>query len=364
MSARARHGATPFALQRLGVVMEPEPDVAAEAWGVLNPAAARGPDGDLYLFPRLVAEGNYSRIGRARVCFDAAGRPIGVERLGLALEPQEPYERNALTGGGVEDPRITFLQPLRRYVMTYTAFGPQGPRIALATSPDLRRWERLGLLRFAPTAEIDLNGCPNKDSSFFPQSVRDPQGQPALALLHRPTLPTLPAAGATGPTERPATPERRESIWISYVPLERAQAAPAGLLEARDHAVLATPQQPWEALKIGGGPPPLRTPLGWLVLYHGVSGRIMRGLLLQPRVRYSAGVLVLDAAEVRTLRYRSPRPILAPEQPEERVGMVPNVVFPTGADTPHAGTVDVYYGMADARIGAARLTLPAALPPT
>lgn len=274
MSGRARHEAMPFALRRLGVVMEPEPENAAEAWGVLNPATARGPDGALYLFPRLVAEGNYSRIGRARVRFDAGGRPVGVERLGLALEPAEPYEQNGLTGGGVEDPRITYIEPLQRYVMTYTAFGPQGPRIALATSLDLQCWERLGLLHFAPTVGTDLNGCPNKDASFFPESVRDPQGRPALALLHRPTVPPESAARAAGPTER------RESIWISYVPLERAQAALAGLLEARDHAVLATPQQPWEALKIGGGAPPLRTPLGWLVLYHGVSGHITSGVLL------------------------------------------------------------------------------------
>ena len=44
-----------FQLQRLGVVMEPEPGNAQEVEGVLNPAAVRGPDGKLYLFPRLVA---------------------------------------------------------------------------------------------------------------------------------------------------------------------------------------------------------------------------------------------------------------------------------------------------------------------
>ena len=126
--------------------------------------------------------------------------------------------------------------------------------------------------------------------------------------------------------------------------------------------MLAAPQQRWEALKIGGGPPPLRTPLGWLVLYHGVSGRLMRGVLLQPRVRYRAGVLVLDAGDVRTVRYRSPRPVLTPERLGERVGMVPNVVFPTGVDSPRPGLTDVYYGMADARIGVTRLTLPSALP--
>ena len=64
-----------FQLQRLGMVMEPEPGNPQEVEGVLNPAAVRGPDGELYLFPRLVAQGNYSRIGIARVRFNEAGDP-------------------------------------------------------------------------------------------------------------------------------------------------------------------------------------------------------------------------------------------------------------------------------------------------
>ena len=82
-------------LERLGIVMEPDLGDPREAWGVLNPAAARGADGELYLFPRLVAEGNYSRIGRARVLFDD-GAPVGVERLGLALEPEEDWESKGI----------------------------------------------------------------------------------------------------------------------------------------------------------------------------------------------------------------------------------------------------------------------------
>src|SRR5450631_951231 len=81
-----------FQLRRLGLVMEPEPGNPLEAEGVLNPAAARGPDGQLYLFPRLVARGGMSRIGIARVLFDAAGDPVGVERSGIALEPEMDYE--------------------------------------------------------------------------------------------------------------------------------------------------------------------------------------------------------------------------------------------------------------------------------
>ena len=47
-----------FKLKRLGLMMEPEPGNPMEVEGVLNPAAVRGPDGNLYLFPRMVAKGN------------------------------------------------------------------------------------------------------------------------------------------------------------------------------------------------------------------------------------------------------------------------------------------------------------------
>src|SRR5680860_1064223 len=134
-----------FQLQRLGQIMEPEPGNPLEIEGVLNPAAVRGPDGKLYLFPRLVARGNYSRIGIVRVRFDEAGDPVGVERLGIALEPEADYERRPDGTSGCEDPRVTFVEPLRRYIMTYTAHSADGPRIALAISEDLFRWQRLGL---------------------------------------------------------------------------------------------------------------------------------------------------------------------------------------------------------------------------
>ena len=72
-------------LKRLGQIMEPEPGNPQEIEGVLNPAAARGPDGKLYLFPRLVAKGNYSRIGIAKVLFNKDGDPSGVSGWALLL---------------------------------------------------------------------------------------------------------------------------------------------------------------------------------------------------------------------------------------------------------------------------------------
>jgi predicted GH43/DUF377 family glycosyl hydrolase len=100
---------------------------------------------------------------------------------------------------------------------------------------------------------------------------------------------------------------------------------------------------------------------GWLLVYHGVSGRIVPGVDQQQGVRYCAGMLLLDGQDPRRVCYRSAQSILAPQLAEECKGVVPRVVFPTGVDARADGTLDVYYGMADTRIGVARGHL-AALP--
>jgi beta-1,2-mannobiose phosphorylase / 1,2-beta-oligomannan phosphorylase len=346
--------------------MEPEPGNPAEVEGVLNPAAVRGPDGALYLFPRLAARGNYSRIGVARVRFDHAGDPVGVERLGVALEPEADYERRPDGGGGCEDPRITFVEPLQRYVMTYTAFSPRGPRIALALSRDLLDWERRGVVTFAPYEGVDFGNVDDKDASVFPVAIPNPSGRPELALLHRPLLPgTRPEDIAVRPATRRVELDR-ESIWISYCPTGLDLADPGRALEFSSHHRLATPVSPWERLKIGGGAPPIRCKHGWLIVYHGVS-EIAEPGDARPRLRYSAGVMVLSKEHPQVLLYRSAQPVLVPELPQECRGVVANVVFPSGIDRRDdigsPDRFDVYYGMADNRIGVARLDLPDHLPP-
>jgi beta-1,2-mannobiose phosphorylase / 1,2-beta-oligomannan phosphorylase len=248
-------------LRRLGIVMEPDLADPREAAGVLNPAVARGPDGRLYLLPRLVASGNYSRIGLARVLSDPCGTPTGVQRLGVVLTPQAPYELNTQSGGGVEDPRVTYLAARGRYVMLYTAWGPSGPRIAAAVSRDLVHWRRTGLVQYAPLYGLDLATVDNKDGLLFPEPVSAPDGRPALALIHRPTF----------QAQLPGVREQRPSMWISYAPLDELAARRKVVFG--QHHLLAAPQQGWEGLKIGGVPPPVRTPGGWLVLHHGVVGR-------------------------------------------------------------------------------------------
>lgn len=99
-----------------------------------------------------------------------------------------------------KDPRVTFVEPLQRYLMNYTAYSPHGPRIALAQSKDLFHWQRLGLATFAPFNGIALDSVDDKDASLFPVPFPIPPGirrsclhksimewcVMSIPLLHRP----------------------------------------------------------------------------------------------------------------------------------------------------------------------------------
>jgi predicted GH43/DUF377 family glycosyl hydrolase len=321
------------------VVLRPDPARPFEQGGVLNPAAVQH-DGATYIFYRAVAltPANYSRILIATVRPAPDGTVHATRLDRVALEPAAPYELWANgQGGGVEDPRITPLDGA--YYLAYTAYGTVAgvtmPRIALARSRDLLTWERLGLARFTPlTATVagqpvtlDLDGVPDKDAILFPARIGG-----RYALLHRPMFP--PAVGLP------------QSIWLSWSD---------DLARWTDHRLVLPPTLPWETLKVGGGTPPIRTPAGWLTFYHGVEGAADD----DPHRRYHAGALVLDLDDPARVRYQSPQPVLSPQSRDEQVGVVSNVVFPTGVVVQPDGRIDVYYGMADQAIGLATTTLPA-----
>lgn len=344
----------PYRLTRVGVVMTPEPGNADEAEGVLNPASGRGPDGQLYLLPRLVAEGNVSRVGIARVVIED-GVPVSVEREGVVLQPDRGWERG-VGNAGTEDPRTTWIEALGLHVMTYVAYGPLGPRTAVAVSEDLREWKRLGpaMFRYQDDLDMDLNLFHNKDTVFFPEPVTAPDGTESLAVLHRPMWDlgeTKPGQGVRVPA---GIEDQRQSIWISYVPVEAVRDDLSALALWGQHRFVAGPQYPFEEVKIGGGPPPLRIPEGWLVLHHGVTGVIDSAFSQQQKVNYAAGALILDAADPSRVIARTPEPLLAPETDDERSGIVPNVVFPTAIEEID-GRHFVFYGMADSKIGVALL---------
>jgi predicted GH43/DUF377 family glycosyl hydrolase len=337
-------------ITRLGVVLSPDGS-PFEREGVLNPASATAADGTLLLYPRCVAEGNVSRIGRCRGI--RLGDALHFEREGFALQPEAPYERRTVPGGmGCEDPRVTFIPVLERYVMAYTAFGPHGPRIAVALSRDGYQWERLGLVRFA----ADLQQGDDKDGVFFPEPVISPNGVRSLALYHRPMLrlSTMDGRGAI-PTLLDLPPEERECTRIAYVPLDPVLAQIDNLLDVRESALVLVPDAPWCRVKTGAGTPPVRIEEGWFSIFHGVDARESENGGY--RMQYSAGFVVHDVERPHIVRYRSPKPVMVPEGVEETHGIVSNVVFPTAIVQSAERGYEFFYGMADARVGRARLQL-------
>jgi predicted GH43/DUF377 family glycosyl hydrolase len=120
------------------------------------------------------------------------------------------------------------------------------------------------------------------------------------------------------------------------------------------HRFLIGPQFPFEELKIGGGPAALRVPEGWLLMHHGVTGTIDSAFSQQQKVNYSAGAMILDANDPTIILQRTSEPLLKAETPDEISGIVPNVVFPTAIEEID-GKHFVFYGMADSKIGVARL---------
>ncbi len=345
----------PYTLTRLGTIMAPEPGNPLEVEGVLNPATAWGDNGELYIYPRLVAAGNRSVVGIGEVVMED-GVPVGVDRKGVVLEADRGWEHGT-DHGGVEDPRITEIPSLGYKVMTYVAYGPLGPKPAIAVSKDGLNWDRLGPIQFAydDALDTDLNLFSNKDVVFFPVPVPGPNGKPAYGMIHRPMW----DFAFTRPSEQPPLPagitDDRASIWISYIDVDAAQHDITALVRPFGHRFVAGPEFDWEELKIGAGPAPIEVPEGWLLLHHGVTGTMTDGgFVPQNNVFYAAGGMILSADDPSVVLARTAEPLMAPSTADETEGTVGNVVFPTAIEVID-GTTYVFYGMADSKIGVARL---------
>ncbi len=200
---------------------------------------------------------------------------------------------------GVEDVRISFLDGT--YLLTYSAYSRHGVRIALARTDDFRKIERVSLI-----TQADL-----RNVVIFPEKIN----------------------GRYVRLDRPHSEISPWSIWISYSP---------DLIHWGDSRVVLKPAPyHWDEMKIGPGATPFKTGEGWLHIYHGVFNT-MAGAV------YRLGVALHDLNDPSIILGVSDKWILEPEDPWERSGYVPNVVFSCGAVPDEKdGTVRIYWGAAD-----------------
>jgi predicted GH43/DUF377 family glycosyl hydrolase len=223
----------------------------------------------------------------------------------------DPYGRL-----GVEDPRVVALDG--SYYLTYCKASvdtaetlplywetaPFRVRTGIAVTTDFKRVREIGMVQ--PHANT-------KDGVLFPEKIN---GKYAMLVREFPSIQYL------------TSPDLK--TWTNPI------------------TVLEPIHNTWQGERIGAGPPPVLTPWGWLLLYHG--NEYLR--MPENKRMYRMGLAVLDAHDPARVIYRHPDPVFSPEAPYEIEGPVGNVVFGTGlvelADTYH-----LYYGAGDGVIGVA-----------
>jgi predicted GH43/DUF377 family glycosyl hydrolase len=286
---------------------ERNPILSAADWpypvnSVFNPGAALLPDGTTLLLCRVEDRRGHSHLCAARSADGVDGWKVDPQPT-LAADPEHFAEEL----WGIEDPRITFVPELGRYAVVYTAFSHDGPGVALALTDDFRRFERYGMIM-----QPD-----DKDAALLPRRI---DGQ--WALIHRPV-------GAP-----------KAHMWISFSPDLRSWGNHKLMMEARSGAW-------WDANKIGLSPPPIETPQGWLVIYHGVRVTAAGSI-------YRLGLALFDLEHPELCLKRGDEWIFGPEESYERHGDVDDVVFPCGCTlAPDGDTLRLYYGAADSSIALA-----------
>lgn len=292
------------------------PILTAENWPVdvnvvFNPGAVQLGD-ETVLLARVEARTGISHIAVARSADGVGGWRIEGEPL-LA-----PSVKNASERWGFEDPRAVWIEELGTHVISCTAYGPSGPAVFLATSVDFRRAERLGIA-VAPE---------DKNAALLPERV---DGK--WILFHRPSS----HFGHLHP-----------GISLSRSSDLRTWSAPEVVMAPRLGAW-------WDALRIGIGPPLIKTDHGWLLVYHGVKETVGGSI-------YRVGLALLDLEEPTRVLRRTDDWVLAPSTPYERQGDVPNTVFPCGLiHDKEKGELRLYYGAADTSICLATASFDATL---
>ena len=203
---------------------------------------------------------------------------------------------------GCEDPRVTYLDDLKKWIIAYTSYSGFGAGVSLALTADFKSVERLGLV-LAPS---------NKDAAVFPRKING-----KYWMLQR------PEAGSM------------QHIWVTESTDLVHWGRPWCILMERGGPM-------WDGYKVGANTPPVETKDGWLILYHGVK-QFASG------PTYRVGAALMDLEDPRKMIARLPYWVLGPHAHYEATGAVPNCVFPCG-HTVIGDEMRVYYGAADTSV--------------
>lgn len=275
---------------------------------VFNPAATIY-DGKVLLLARVEDRRGFSHFTKA-VSDDGICNWIIDEKPTLEPNPENYPEEI----WGIEDPRITWMEELNKYAVVYTAYSKGGPLVSAALTENFETYERLG----------PIMPPEDKDAALFPRRING-----KWMMIHR------PIAANYGPGAH---------IWISCSDDLKYWGEHQIVIHARKGGW-------WDANKVGLNTPPLETPEGWLILYHGVKQTAAGAI-------YRLGLALLDLENPCKVLRRSDEWVFGPHEFYEREGDVDDVVFPCGwIHYKATDEIMMYYGAADTCIAMATSSL-------
>jgi beta-1,2-mannosidase len=345
----------------LGEVLDRQPEarfdcpilgrsVAWAAKDVFNPAAVVR-DGRVHLlFRGEDVDGPYSGTSRLGLAVSDDGITFAVEDgpvLFPGTDTWQPWE----WPGGCEDPRLVET-PDGEYVCLYTAFDGKSSTLFVATSTDLRHWEKCGpafagtpyVRRWSKSGSIVTE---ERDGRLVAARLGDRYWMywgegTCFAATSEDLVHWKPLEFDAG-ADRFLTfnPGAAVGAWdIQRVPGTRVLRPVAFPRPGRFDSLLVEP-----------GPPAVVTGDGVVLLYNGAQ--ITTDAAGSVAVQYQPGQLLLDPNEPASVIARDREPFLTDADPGGLRGQVANVCFAQGLVL-FEGHWLLYFGMADSRIGCAR----------
>ena len=283
-------------------IITPEKKHPWEEKATFNPGAIYL-QGRVHILYRAMSKDNTSVFGYAT---SKDGIHIDYRSSQPIYTPRHPAEQK-----GCEDPRLTKIG--EKIYICYTAFDGYYPRVALTwirVKDFLKKhWNWATPVLISPP---DLN---DKNAFIFPEKV---QGK--YMIVHR------------------------IGYDIDYSFCRNLNFKDKSWFE--EHRWIYTRKGWWDSKKVGAAAPPVKTKEGWIMLYHGISEDNI----------YRVGAVLLDLKNPTKILGRATNPILEPEAPYEKKGLVSNIVFPCG-NVVLGNKLFVYYGGADKVVGVSAIEI-------
>ena len=299
----AQQNAWPFgAWQRVpnGPVIAPRGD-GWESAGTFNPSVVRH-NGTVVMLYRAQDRNGVSRLGSATstdgIRFTRRAEPV--------LSPETDYERD----GGLEDPRLVKIGST--YYLTYTGYNKKAAQLCLATSTDLVRWDRKGVI--LPAYQGRWNVGWTKDGAIVPERI---DGKYWMYFLG-------------------TAADKTDQMGLAY------SVDLVHWTEALDVPVLPRRPGRFDSRVVEPGTAPILTADGIVLVYNGADDALV----------YRTGIVRFDRKDPRRVLSRTDTPVFAPEAEWEKAGQVPNVVFVEGMLREGSRWL-FYYGAADKSVGVA-----------